>query len=431
MIERYTRERIKKIWEEENKMKKWLEIEILVCEAYNRMGLISDRELSVIKEKASFTVEEVKEREKTTRHDVAAFVDVVQSRLGKEGRFIHLGLTSSDLLDTTLSLQLVEASDVLLEDMDELLSAIKEKALEHKYTPMMGRTHGVHAEPITFGLKMALWYDEMMRNRKRLEFAREEVRVGKISGAVGTYAHVDPFVEEYVCKRLGLKPARVSSQIIQRDVYAFFMEVLSLIASSLEKFGVEIRHLQRTEVLEVEEPFREGQKGSSAMPHKKNPVLSENVCGLARLIRSYSIPALENVVLWHERDISHSSVERIIMPDATIALDFALSRFTSIVKGMRIRKENMERNIWLTNGLFFSQRLLTELIKAGMTRDEAYREVQEVAMKCWEEGTSFEEEVKKRKKIVEVLGEGINEVFDMEVFFKRLDTIFNRVFGSV
>ncbi len=429
MIERYTRDVMKRVWSEEEKMKRWLRIEILVCEAYNKMGIVPDEDLKAIKDKAGFTVEEVKKRERITRHDVAAFVDVVQSRLGKEGRFIHLGLTSSDLLDTTLSLQLVEASDILIQDLEELLAAIREKAMEHKYTVMMGRTHGVHAEPITFGLKMAIWYDETRRNLERMKLAREEVRFGKISGAVGTYAHTDPFVEEYVCEKLGLKPARVSSQIIQRDIYAFYMEILALIASSLEKFATEIRHLQRTEVLEAEEPFGKGQKGSSAMPHKKNPILSENVCGLARLIRSYAMPALENVPLWHERDISHSSVERVVMPDATIALDFATNRLTGIIKGLRINKENMEKNIWITRGLFFSQKLMTELIKRGLQRDEAYRIVQGVAMKCWENKTPFEEEVRKNERINGLIKEDeLNSIFDLSTFFRHVDHIYRRVF---
>ncbi len=430
MIERYTRKEMARIWDEKNKMEKWLKIEILVCEAYKELGLIREDELKAIKEKAKFTVKEVKERENITRHDVAAFVDVISKDLGEVGRFIHLGLTSSDLLDTAFSLQLMEASDIIISDIKDFMDVLKEKAYLYKDTLMMGRTHGVHAEPITFGFKVALWYDEMKRNLKRMERARDEVRVGKISGAVGNYAHLDPFIEEYVCKKLGLRPCSISSQIIQRDIYAYYLQTLALIASTIEKIALEIRHLQRTEVLEVEEPFGKGQKGSSAMPHKKNPILSENVCGLARVVRSNVIAALENVALWHERDISHSSVERVIFPDSTILVDFMLKRIEGVIRGLKVNERRMKENIWLTKGLFFSQRLLTELVKKGLTRDRAYRMVQEIAMRCWEQGLDFEQEVRKNNEIKNIMGKDLDNIFDLSIFTKYIDFIFHRVFNN-
>ena len=431
MIERYTREEMAKVWEEKNKLKKWLEVEILVCEAYNKMGLLSDEGLKKIKEGASFSLEEVKEREKITRHDVAAFVDVVTKNLGDEGRFIHLGLTSSDILDTAFSLQLLEASDIILRDIKELMDVLKKKAFEYKDLVVMGRTHGVHAEPVTLGMKMALWYDEMRRNKERMERAREEVRVGKISGAVGTYAHIDPFIENYVCEKLGLKPCRVSSQIIQRDIHAYYMATLAVIAGTIEKIALEVRNLQRTEVLEVEEPFSKGQKGSSAMPHKRNPILSENLCGLSRVVRGNLIGALENIALWHERDISHSSVERVIFPDSTILIDFMLNRLKGILENLRVNKDKIERNLWLTKGLFFSQKLLTELVKKGLQRDQAYRMVQEVAMRCWDEDLDFREEVLKSGEIKKIIPEEeLKKLFDLSTFTKHIDYIFQRVFSE-
>jgi len=431
MIPRYSREKMAMIWSPEHRYQKWLSIEILACEAMSKLGLVPESSLTIIKEKAGFDVKRIDEIEMTTKHDVIAFLTSVTEKVGPDGRFLHMGLTSSDILDTSLACLLQEAADILLADLDELLKVLKRRAHDHKDTIMIGRSHGIHAEPITFGLKLANWYGEMQRNRERLKRARTAVSVGKIAGAVGTFSFVDPFVEEYVCVRLGLQPAPVSSQIVQRDRHAEYFTVLAIIASSLDKFAQEIRLLQRTEVREVEEYFSPGQKGSSAMPHKRNPVLSENLSGLARLMRSYALAALENVPLWHERDISHSSVERVIAPDATILLDFMLGRFTRMVKKLVIYPERMQANIQMTHGVIYSQMVLLELIAKGMTREDAYALVQRQAMRAWEEGKDFLTLLKKDKKVREFLDDvQLAELFRTENFLGQVDLIFRRVFET-
>jgi adenylosuccinate lyase len=431
MIERYTRDVMKNIWSEANKFRKWLDVEIAACEAWNKLGVIPDKALKNIVEKADFNIDRINEIEKEVKHDVIAFLTSVAEFVGEDARFIHKGLTSSDVLDTAYNLLLKEAGEILIQDLYELKQVLKEQALKYKLTPMIGRSHGIHAEPITFGLKMALWFDETCRNIKRLENAVESISYGKISGAVGTFANIEPFVEEFVCKKLHLKPAPVSTQIIQRDRHAEFFTTLGVIASSFEKFAVEIRHLQRTEVLEAEEFFSKGQKGSSAMPHKRNPVLSENVTGLARLVRSYSIAAMENVALWHERDISHSSVERVIGPDATSNLDFLINRFTGIIKNLIIYEDTMQKNIFLTNGLIFSQRVLLALTEKGISREKAYRIVQRNAMKVWEDKVSFKALLLEDKDILECLSQNeIDEIFNLDYHLKNIDYIFKRVFGE-
>ena len=431
MIPRYSREKMAMIWSPEHRYQKWLSIEILACEAMSKLGLVPESSLTIIKEKAGFDVKRIDEIEMTTKHDVIAFLTSVTEKVGPDGRFLHMGLTSSDILDTSLACLLQEAADILLADLDELLKVLKRRAHDHKNTIMIGRSHGIHAEPITFGLKLANWYGEMQRNRERLKRARAAVSVGKIAGAVGTFSFVDPFVEEYVCVRLGLQPAPVSSQIVQRDRHAEYFTVLAIIASSLDKFAQEIRLLQRTEVREVEEYFSPGQKGSSAMPHKRNPVLSENLSGLARLMRSYALAALENVPLWHERDISHSSVERVIAPDATILLDFMLGRFTRMVKKLVIYPERMQANIQMTHGVIYSQMVLLELIAKGMTREDAYALVQRQAMRAWEEGKDFLTLLKKDKKVREFLDDvQLAELFRTENFLGQVDLIFRRVFET-
>ena len=429
MIERYSREKIKNIWTDENKFKKWLDIELAVCEAWNKLGEIPDDSLKNIKEKANFNVDRILEIEKIVKHDVIAFLTCVAEYVGEDSRFIHKGLTSSDILDTSFNLLLKEAGEILLEDLENFKNVVRERAFEHKYTVMIGRSHGIHAEPITFGFKLAVWYEETKRNIERLKKAIEVISVGKISGAVGTFANVPPEIEEYVCKKLGLKPAPVSTQIIQRDRYAEFFTTLGIIASSFEKFAVEIRHLQRTEVLEAEEYFSEGQKGSSAMPHKRNPILSENVTGLARLVRGYTIPAMENVALWHERDISHSSVERVIAPDATIALDFLIARFTNILRKLIVYPENMKNNLNLTNGLIYSQRVLLSLTEKGVTREDAYKMVQRNAMKVWKEKKDFYNELLNDGEVMKYLSEKeLKQLFDINYHLKNIDFIFDRVF---
>ena len=399
MIPRYTRPVMANIWSQENKYQKWLEVEILACEALSQLGHIPSKDLDQIKKKARFSVERIEELEQITKHDVIAFLTSVAENVGPASRHIHLGLTSSDVLDTSMSVLLKEAAEVLIEDLKALQSVLKNQALAHKKTAMIGRSHGIHAEPITFGLKMALWYDEAGRNLRRLIQARETIAVGKISGAVGTFAHISPRVEAHVCRNLGLKPAPASSQIIQRDRYAEYFCTLAVIAGSIEKMSVEIRHLQRTEVLEAEEYFSKGQKGSSAMPHKRNPVASENLTGLSRLVRSYALAALENQALWHERDISHSSVERVIAPDATTLLDYMLNRLTNIIENLIIYPENMKYNLQKTKGLIFSEGILLALTRKGITREEAYQVVQENAMKVWAGEKNFEELLKQDPRI--------------------------------
>jgi len=417
------------IWSQENKYAKWLDVEVAACEAMVKLGLAPAAAVENIKAKAVINVARIDEIEKVTRHDVIAFVSSLTEVIGQDGRFIHMGLTSSDVLDTALAVQLKEASGLLLEDLDQLLAVLKRRALEHQKTLMIGRSHGIHAEPITFGLKLALWYAEMRRNRARLERAREAVSCGKISGAVGTFSFVDPFVEEYVCKKLGLTPAPVASQIVQRDRHAEFFSTLAIIASSLDKFAQEIRLLQRTEVREAEEYFSPGQKGSSAMPHKRNPVLSENISGLARLVRSYAIAALEDVALWHERDISHSSVERVIAPDATIVLDFMLGRFTGLMDKLVVYPDRMLANLNMTHGVIFSQMVLLSLVEKGTTREDAYAIVQENAMKSWQEGIEFRSLLGQDERVQKHLSAAeLDAIFDVNHFLKHLDFIFQRVF---
>ncbi|MGA8848562.1 MAG: adenylosuccinate lyase [Dehalococcoidia bacterium] len=427
MIERYSRPRMKKIWSEENKFDQWLKVEIAVCEAWAKLGEIPQKDIVKIR-KASYNLNRIANFLKVTHHDMTAFLNSVAESLGTESRFVHLGLTSSDIMDTALGLQLTQAADILAQDIAELISVLESKAIEHKYTIMMGRTHGVHAEPTTFGLKMALWTEEMKRNAQRLAEAKKIISVGKISGAVGTYATVPPQVEKIACGKIELTPAPISSQIIQRDRHAQFVTTLALIASSLEKFATEIRGLQRTEVREVEEPFEAGQTGSSAMPHKRNPELCERICGLARLIRGYALTSLENIALWHERDISHSSTERIILPDSCLAVDYMLSIFTSIMKGLKVYPENMRRNIELTQGVIFSQRVLLALVYKGLSREEAYKMVQDSAMKAWEKRKSFLSLLEADKRITAHLSKKeLNSLFDYSYYLKHVDEVFKRL----
>ncbi len=429
MIPRYSREIMTAVWSQENKYKKWLAVEILACEALAKLGKIPQKSLKNIKGKVRINVERIDEIEKVTKHDVIAFLTSLTEKVGEDGRFIHMGMTSSDVLDTAFAVQLKEAADILLEDMDKLLLVIRRRAVENKNTIMIGRSHGIHAEPITFGLKLAIWYQEMQRNRQRLLRAKESVSYGKISGAVGTFSFIDPFVEEYVCEKLGLKPEFVSSQIVQRDHHAEFFTTLAIIASSLDKFAQEIRLLQRTEVREAEEYFSKGQKGSSAMPHKRNPVLSENLSGLSRLVRSYAVASLENIALWHERDISHSSVERVIGPDATIALDFMLDRFTGMLDKLVVYPGKMMDNLNMTHGVIFSQMVLLALIEKGLTRESAYAVVQNNAMKSWQEGLEFKNLLEKDSVVKKYLTrKDLAAIFNLKNFLKHLDFIFNRVF---
>jgi len=431
MIPRYTRPDMAKIWEPENRFRIWLEIETLACEAQAELGVIPKDVIPVIREKGNFDITRIDAIEAEVKHDVIAFLTSVAEYVGPEARFIHQGMTSSDVLDTCLSVQLVQAADELLTDLDMILESIKVRAYEHKDTVCMGRSHGIHAEPVTFGLKLASFYAEMDRNRTRLRAARETIATGAISGAVGTFANINPFVEEYVCKKMGLKPEPVSSQVIPRDRHAEYFCTLSIIASSMERIAIEVRHLQRTEVLEAEEQFTKGQKGSSAMPHKRNPILSENLTGQARYIRSMCIPALENVALWHERDISHSSVERYIGPDATVALDFSLRRLNGLIKNLVVYPDNMLRNLNQMKGLVFSQKILLDLTQSGVSREDAYRLVQKNAMKVWEEGKDFQTELLADTEVTGALGEAkIRESFDLSYHLKHIDTIFKRVFGE-
>jgi len=431
VIPRYTRPEMARIWTEQRKFETWLEIELLVCEALSELGEIPREAVREIKEKACFNVERVNEIEKVTKHDVIAFLTNVGESIGPLSRYLHYGLTSSDILDTSLALLLKEASELILKDIHRLLGVLKKKALQYKKTLMIGRSHGVHAEPVTFGLKMALWYDEMNRNLTRMERAKEAVSVGKISGAVGTFAHIPPFIEEFVCGRLGLRPAPISTQIVQRDHHAEFFTTLAIIASSIEKFSVELRHLQRTEVLEAEEFFTKGQKGSSAMPHKRNPISAENLSGLARLLRSYSIAALENIPLWHERDISHSSVERVTAPDATILIDYMLNRLSSIIENLIVYPENMKANLEKMGGLIYSEAILLLLTKKGLSREEAYAAVQRNAMRAWEKGGDFKTLLSQDEVIQRLLTqEEWEAAFNIQDHLKHVDDIFQRVFGD-
>ena len=429
MIDRYTRPEMKKIWTEENKFRKWLDVELAVCEAMAEEGMIPEDAVKRIKEKASFSVKRILEIEKETRHDVIAFINNVAESIGPDSRFIHIGLTSSDILDTSFALLLKEAMEIIISGLNELMSVIKDKAFEYKHTPMIGRSHGVHAEPITFGLKCALWYSDMKRNMTRLEQALDVISYGKISGAVGTYANIPPSIEEKVMKKLGLKRPEISTQVIQRDRHAQYFMALAILASSIEKVAVEIRHLQRTEVLEVEEPFRTGQKGSSAMPHKKNPILCENITGLARIVRANAIAAMENIPLWHERDISHSSVERVIGPDSTILIDFMIHRLKGVIKGLVVHPEHMIKNLNLTKGLIFSQQIMLALTKKGLERQKAYDLVQRNALKVWERDQEFKDLILKDKDVLIFLSPSeIDSLFDMNYHLKYVNHIFNRVF---
>jgi adenylosuccinate lyase len=431
MIPRYTRPEMAKIWTDQRKFETWLQIELLVCEALSQLGQIPAEAVREIKEKATFDTQRIDEIEKVTKHDVLAFLTDVGKSIGPLSRYLHYGLTSSDILDTSLAILLKEASEIILQDIHRLLETLKKKAFQYKETMMIGRSHGVHAEPITFGLKMALWYDEIKRNLIRMERAKESVSVGKISGAVGTFAHIPPSVEEFVCGRLGLKPAPISTQIVQRDHHAEFFTTLAILASSIEKFSVELRHLQRTEVLEAEEFFSKGQKGSSAMPHKRNPVSSENLSGLARLVRSYSLAALENIPLWHERDISHSSVERVIGPDATILIDYMLNRFTSLIENLIVYPENMRANLEKIGGLIFSESILLHLTKKGLSREEAYGVVQRNAMRVWEEGEDFKTLLSRDETIQRLMTQKeLDALFDVQTHLKHVDDIFQRVLGG-
>ncbi|WP_144754829.1 adenylosuccinate lyase [Bartonella saheliensis] len=432
MIARYSRPEMVAIWSPETKYRIWFEIEAHACDALAQLGVIPKEAAKVIWEKgaaAEFDVNRIDEIEAITKHDVIAFLTHLAEFIGPEARFIHQGMTSSDVLDTTLSIQLMRASDILLKDIDQLLEALKRRAFEHKETITIGRSHGIHAEPTTFGVKFALAYAEFSRCRKRLLAAREEISTCAISGAVGTFANIDPRVEEHVAKALKMRAEPVSTQVIPRDRHAMFFATLGVIASSIERLAIEIRHLQRTEVLEAEEHFSPGQKGSSAMPHKRNPVLTENLTGLARMVRAFALPAMENVALWHERDISHSSVERYIGPDATITLDFALSRLTSVIENLIVYPENMQKNLNKFRGLVHSQRVLLALTQAGISREDAYRIVQRNAMKVWEQGKDFLEELLNDKDVSKALSESeLREKFDLSYHTKHINTIFKRVF---
>src|SRR2546423_46083 len=431
MIERYTLAQMGALWNEQSKFQKWLDVEIAVCEVHAEMGTIPRDALEQIKTRARFSVERINEIEKTTDHDVIASTTNLAENIGQASRFVHYGLTSSDVVDTANALLLRDACDILLEKIESFLDVLKRRAFEFKDTPQIGRTHGIHAEPTSLGLTFALWYDEMRRNRERSRRARETVAFGKISGAVGAFALLDPQVEEKVCARLGLKPAPVSTQIIQRDRYAEYLSVLAITASSLDKFALQIRHWQRTEVREAQERFKRGQKGSSAMPHKRNPILSERICGMARVVRANSIVGLENVALWHERDISHSSAERVVLPDSSIALDYMLQKMASLVDGLVVYPERMMGNLRATRGLVFSGQLLLALARAGVARETSYEWVQRNAMKAWDEGFDFQQLVSEDKDIAAHLSkEQIGQVFSLDTYLRNIDAIFARVFAG-
>ncbi len=428
MIKRYSREEMGKIWDLQNRFQAMLDVEIAACRAMNELGMIPDKDLNNIIEKADFDVDRIDEIEKVTKHDVIAFLTSVAEFVGPSSRFIHYGMTSSDVLDTATSLQLKQAGLLILRDMEKLAEVLKIRAKEHKNTLCIGRSHGIHAEPTTFGLKFALWYDEMKRNITRMKSAIETVSVGQISGAVGNYAHLSPKVEEIACRYLDLKPVNIATQVIQRDRISEFMNVLAVAASTIEKISIEIRHLQRTEVLEVEENFSKGQKGSSAMPHKRNPIVTEQMSGMARLIRSNAMAAMENNALWHERDISHSSVERIILPDTTILMNYMLNKMIVLIENLLVYPENMMKNINLTNGLVFSQVFLLKLAKTGISREDSYALVQRNAMKCWETKRSFQELLLEDEEIRKYLSEEeIAEIFSYDRYMENVDFVFKRV----
>ncbi|MBU0548480.1 MAG: adenylosuccinate lyase [Candidatus Omnitrophica bacterium] len=428
MIERYSLPQMKSIWQEEFKFKTMLLIEILALEAYAKEKIVPQQAVKRIKQKARFNIREINKIEEKTQHDVVAFVSNVAQYIGKDAQYLHMGLTSSDILDTTLGVQLKSASEILIGDLEKLLQVLAKKARAYKDMVCIGRTHGVHAEPTTFGLKLALWFDEMSRNLERLRKSTHEICVGKLSGAVGTYSNIEPFVESYVCKKLGLKSVNIATQVIQRDVYAQYIATLAVIGASLEKFATEIRHLQKTEVLEAEEPFGKGQKGSSAMPHKRNPVICERICGLARLLRANAQVALENVCLWHERDISHSSVERIIFPDSTLALDYMLNKFIAVVSGLKVYPDNMLSNLAKTRGLIFSQRVLIALMNKGLARTKAYDLVQKAAMQTWKGTGNFKDNLLSIPEAARYLSaKELDKIFDLDFYLRNVNKIFKKV----
>lgn len=428
MIERYTRPQMAQIWTDENRFGKMLEVELLACEALAKIGQIPKEAVKTLRDKASFSVGRINDIEKTTNHDVVAFIKNVSENVGPDAKYFHYGLTSSDVLDTALSVQMVEAIDLLIKDTEEVISSLKEKALKYKKTPMMGRSHGVHAEPISFGLKMALFYKEMQRNLERLKCARETAAVGKISGSVGTFANIDPRVEEYVCKKLGFKPAGVSSQVIQRDRHAYYLNALAITGATLEKIALEVRGLQKTEIGEVQEYFGKGQTGSSSMPHKKNPIMCERITGLARVLRGNAMAAIENVALWHERDISHSSVERIILPDSTILLDYMLVKANDLIKNLVVNEDKMLSNMDASKGLVYSQHIMLELIKKGATRMEAYDLIQGAALEAGKGGKKFKDLLLESEKIKGYLSrEEVENCFSLDYHLRHIDTIFKNI----
>ena len=431
MIDRYTLPRMKAVWDLRRKYEIWLQVELLACEALERAGKVPRGVAARVRRKARINPERIAAIEKVVKHDVIAFLESLAKPVGEDIRFLHTGLTSSDIVDTALAFQMVEALDIILTDLDELLAVLKQRAFEHRHTVMVGRSHGIHGEPVSFGFKLAIWYEEVRRHQVRLRTIREEIAVGKLSGAMGTFAHLGPEVEAYVCARLGLKPDPVSNQIIQRDRHAAYLSALALLAASVEKFATEIRHLQRTEVLEAEEYFSAEQKGSSAMPHKRNPIASENLCGLARVVRTNSLAALENVALWHERDISHSSVERVILPDSTVLVDFMLVRLTEIIRTLLVYPARMKQNLDLTGGLIYSQRLLLAMVEQGAQRKDAYEAVQGNAMEAWKGRAGFQDLVSKDPVVSKYLSAAqIAACFDPTYYLRHLDTIYQRVFGA-
>ena len=428
MIDRYSKKEMRDLWSEEAKFRAWLEVEILIDEAWAKLGEIPEEDVKKIREKADFSVDRILEIEETTHHDVVAFTRCVSESLGEEKKWIHYGVTSTDVVDTAYGYRYKLANDILYQDILAFMEVLKENALKYKDTVMMGRTHGVHAEITTFGMKFALWYEEMKRNLERFQFARKDVECGKISGAVGTFANIPPFVQDYVCEHLGINSAAISTQILQRDRHAHYFATLALIGSCLEQMATEVRHLQRTEVREVEEKFRKGQKGSSAMPHKRNPIGSENICGCARVLHGYMVTAYEDVPLWHERDISHSSAERIIAPDATALLDYMLNRVGSILKNLTVFPENMKANIWKTNGVIFSQRFMLKLVEKGWSREQAYDTVQPQAIKAWENNLDFRTLMESLPEVTAVLSKDeIDDCFDTAYHTHRIDEIYKRV----
>ena len=428
MINRYSREEMRNIWSDENRFQAWLKVELYACEAFKELGVISNEDFNRLKENSKINVDRIYELEKETKHDVVAFTRAVGETLGEEKKWIHYGLTSTDVVDTAYGYILKEANNILRKDMENILEILKNKAIEYKTTPCIGRTHGIHADITCFGLKFALWYDELKRHYNRFELASKDIEVGKISGAVGTFANTEPFVQDYVCEKLEIGSSNISTQTLQRDRHGFYMSVISLIGSTLEKIGIEIRHLQRTEVGEVEEAFSSGQKGSSAMPHKRNPISSENIAGCARVLRGYMVSSFENIQLWHERDISHSSAERIILPDATMLLDYMLNRLSNILKNLVVFEDNMIKNIHKTNGLIFSQRVMTKLIDKGLLREEAYDLIQPIAMDSWTNGYDFKKMLYANEKILKYLTEDeLEDSFSIDYHLRNVDVILKRV----